>query len=171
MTGLVYAQCVRVGVATSYPRLPMFAASGKRVFTKLAVIAHPNMPPAVASLKYHAELAMSDATSDCVLFNEGKGGVTDLSFEKRSSKEGVKKVVSIHYKMDTEGIKSYRKAAAALSDIPSVELFYTPHFGQSRITFEFDSFFDMLADQKMGLTLSFPQLALLPPPPPVDLEH
>lgn len=127
------------------------------------------LPPAVANMKNQAELTLHQTRSDCVMFNDGgKGGITDLSFEKRESKEGVKRVVSIHFEMDKEGVKSYRKAAAALADAPSVELHYTPHFGQSRITFEWDDFWMVLGDHKIGLMQSFPQLVQLPAPGTID---
>lgn len=130
-----------------------------------SVIVGSNHLPAVCNLKYRAEIALHEAKSDLILFNESrKGGITDMSFEKRESKKGVKNVVSINYEMNEEGIKSYRKAATALADLPTVELHYTPHFGQSRITFEWDTFFEVLSDRRLGLSQDLPQLMQLPAP-------
>lgn len=108
--------------------------------------------PAVASWKNQIELEMSQKSQDHVVHNPThSGGITDLSFEVRKSKRETKKVASLHFKMDAEGVAAYRKAAANLCDVPTVELSYTPYFGQSRISFEWDSFWEFMNDQKYSI--------------------
>ena len=65
--------------------------------------------------------------------------------------------------MDAEGIRAYRQAASELRDNPSVELSYTPHFGQSRITFDWDSFWTFLSDNNLNV-LGGTSLNFLPSP-------
>ena len=140
--------------------------------TVVSIITPKHFNLALASLKQAVELEMSKVKSDGLVYNENSaGGISDLSYEKRESHAGVKRVASLHFKMDKEGIKAYRKAAKELCDNPSVELSYTPHFGQSRITFEWDTFWLFLNENKLHV-LGGTSLPLLLPPASVtgDLD-
>ncbi len=87
--------------------------------------------------------------SDVVLFSKNikEGGITDLAFEVYKKK----KRVSLYFKSDKQGIKAYRDTAAIVKDFSGVDLKYTPQYGQSRISFNFDDFFSMLNESKMLL--------------------
>lgn len=124
-----------------------------KVFTKYFSNLSIPLSPKVLAMKSQIESVLdSGCTGDHVMHNMSeKSGITDLSFENRDSKKtGKSKKVSVYFKMDAEGIKAYRKAAAAMSNNPSVELSYTPHFGQSRITFEWEQFWDTVNSQRLG---------------------
>lgn len=75
--------------------------------------------------------------------SSSSSGITDISFENRETEErGSQRTVSVYFKMDAEGVKAYRKAAAAMAadGQGDIELSYTPHLGQSRITFGWKTF-------------------------------
>ncbi len=103
------------------------------------------------SLRRQAELQLENGNVDCVVFNgrNNISGITDLSFEKRNSNNGSKKVVSLYFKSDREGTRAYKATAIAIADFPGVDLQFTPHFGQSRITLEWESFWQTLNEGHM----------------------
>lgn len=96
--------------------------------------------PLIKNIKDLAEakLAMS---SDYVMFNKDtSNGITDLSFEKHIDE----KKVSLYFDTSDEGIEAYRQTVKQLTDanVHNLELKYTPQFGQTRISFEWNHFFD-----------------------------
>lgn len=98
--------------------------------------------PLVKNIK---DLAESKLTyrSDYVLFNKDtSNGITDLSFEKHIDH----KRVSLYFDTSDEGIDAYRRTVKQLTDVNvnNLELKYTPQFGQTRISFEWDQFFDFV---------------------------
>lgn len=109
------------------------------------------LQPYVADAKMRATAALEHNSSDIVLHNvNSSSGITDLAFENRENEFGVKKSVSIYFKMDPEGVQAYQKAATVLSETIGVDLSYTPHLGQSRITLEWDPFWTMLNNNSLG---------------------
>ncbi|ETW04201.1 hypothetical protein H310_04545 [Aphanomyces invadans] len=109
--------------------------------------------PSLQALKDKAELSLSKKTGDVVLFSKNMNsntGMTDLSFETHKSK----KRVSMYFTSKPDGIASYRRCAAMLANIDTVELQYTPQFGQSRISFEWDSFWIMMEQNELGFLAS-----------------
>ena len=110
------------------------------------------LAPSVLAVKYQTELYLDQHRADYVLHNKStEAGITDLTFENRETEEkGKQRTVSVYFKMDSAGIRAYREAAKGLSDHPSVELSYTPHFGQSRITFGWDYFWETVNSKKLG---------------------
>lgn len=110
------------------------------------------LAPAVLAAKSQTELYLDQHRADHVLHNKStEAGITDLTFENRETEEkGKQRTVSVYFKMDSAGIRAYREAARGLSDNPSVELSYTPHFGQSRITFGWDYFWETVNSKKLG---------------------
>lgn len=111
------------------------------------------LKPAVLAVKAQTESLLRSNRADYVLYNKNTdAGITDLSFENRETEElGKKRAVSVYFKMDKEGIRAYRKAAKSLADDLNVELSYTPHFGQSRITFQWEYFWATVNGDKLGL--------------------
>lgn len=97
---------------------------------------------AVVAMKSQAEHLLDLCRADVVIHNKcSDAGITDLSLESRETEDkGKQRAVSIYFKMDHEGIRAYRDAAKSLTNNPHVELSYTPHFGQSRITFQWEYF-------------------------------
>ncbi|KAG9408298.1 hypothetical protein AC1031_021538 [Aphanomyces cochlioides] len=106
--------------------------------------------PAVQMLKQRAELALDKKVGDVVLFNNQSLpetlGMTDVSFENHKAK----KRVSMYFTSKPEGIASYRRCASMVAHLDNVELQYTPQFGQSRISFEWDSFWTMMDQNKLS---------------------
>ena len=110
---------------------------------------HTSFSPEVSFMRDQIELQLSVKQKDLILFENSKSsGLTDLAFEKRESKFGTKRMVSMYFKMDREGIQSYRKLATVVRSVPTskVEMFFTPHLGQSRISFEWDTFWSFIND-------------------------
>jgi hypothetical protein len=105
--------------------------------------------PKLYAMKEQAEKAL-DTTTDVVMFSANKAkGITDLSFETYKAK----KRVSMYFTSDKAGIDSYRLTASLLSDFPKgqVQYSFTPHFGQSRISFSWDAFWDRVATNEAAL--------------------
>ncbi|ETV82354.1 hypothetical protein H257_05013 [Aphanomyces astaci] len=109
--------------------------------------------PALQALKEKAEHTLDKKAGDVVLFSKNmhnNTGMTDLSFETHKAK----KRVSMYFTSKPDGIASYRRCAAILASVDSVELQYTPQFGQSRISFEWDEFWSMMEHNKLGFLAS-----------------
>ncbi|KAF0685173.1 Aste57867_22875 [Aphanomyces stellatus] len=122
--------------------------------------------PALQALKQKAELALNKKTGDVVLFSKSiteGSAMTDLSFENHKAK----KRVSMYFTSKPDGIAAYRRCASILATVESVELQYTPQFGQSRISFEWDEFWTMMEQNKLGFLGSD---ALPAPQSPLQLE-
>ena len=105
------------------------------------------------SLKVAAETCLKENKDFVVLAKSGQkgiaGGMTDISFEKRKSDNKV----SLYFSADKAGIEGYRKIAALVCDQENVELKYSPHLGQSRITFDWNHFWKMLGErEKNGIS-------------------
>lgn len=102
------------------------------------------------ALKERAEIELLK-NKDHVIFagstSNTAGGLTDISFEKRIAK----KRVSLYFSANPEGIEAYRNIAGLFSDTSSVDLKYSPHLGQSRITFDWDHFWKIVSEKKAEL--------------------
>lgn len=100
----------------------------------------------IIAIKNYAEKYLETKT-DLVCFSKSTDkGITDLSFEKHESQ----KRVSLYFTTDEEGIKAYKRTAKMVCSFPDVELDFTPHFGQSRISFGWDGFWEKLDDSKFS---------------------
>lgn len=143
-----------------------------RIARSTSSIAMRPLPPQISSMKTHVEaLIASSSTYDTVIFpKEGAHpGVTDLAIENRGDEMGRRRLVSIYFDSTTDGLRSYRQAAASLSACPEVELHYTPHLGQSRISIEWNDFWSLLSSRDDRLSLFSPQTLLsLPLPSTTD---
>ena len=110
--------------------------------------------PLVKSMKELAEQKLS-SSSDFVLFNRDTStGITDLSFERHIDE----KRVSLYFDSSENGVEAYRNTVQRLTEsrVQKLELKYTPHFGQSRISFEWDHFFDFFnTNNQSNLLKSF----------------
>lgn len=96
--------------------------------------------PLMKNIKQLAEAKLA-TRSDYVMFNrDTSNGVTDISFEKHIDQ----KRVSLYFDTSDEGIDAYRQTVKRLTDLDvhNLELKYTPQFGQTRISFEWDHFFE-----------------------------
>ena len=122
----------------------------------------PPLSPAIRDMKSLADQALAgNGGGDFVLHNHksetestafGEQAVTDIAFENRDSKTGVNKNVSFYFRTSTKkGVTEYRKLAAVVKDLPNVELSFTPHFGQSRISFPWDEFWSLVNNQQLSL--------------------
>lgn len=123
----------------------------------------PPLSPAIRDMKSLADQALANmGGSDLVLHNHKsetestalgeQQAVTDIAFENRDSKTGAKKNVSFYFRTSTKkGVTEYRKLAAVVKDLPNVELSFTPHFGQSRISFPWDEFWSLVNNQQLSL--------------------
>lgn len=101
--------------------------------------------PHTKTLKARAETELLKHKDLVLLGKAGAtGGITDISFEKRECD----KKVSLYFSVDSEGLESYRKIASLFHDSRNVELKYTPHLGQSRITFEWGDFWKIVDERK-----------------------
>jgi len=119
------------------------------MFSSLIIQKEKDAATTISSLKGLITLQMQNSKSDIVIVNDGaKNGVTDITFEKRDSKHGSMRVISLYFMMDQEGIESYRTVASKVYNNPAVELSFTPHFGQSRISIEWDAFWEMVRCQR-----------------------
>jgi hypothetical protein len=125
---------------------------GAVFFSQLSKPQQPLQPQVVAVKSRIEALLGTYRAGDHVIYNSNsESGITDLSFENRETEEkGKAKTVSVYFKMDADGIKAYRQAAKAYSENPNVELSYTPHFGQSRITFKWEHFWTTVNTEKLG---------------------
>ena len=101
-----------------------------------------SLTPILKNIKSHAEKKLQFNT-DYVLYNSNTtSGITDLSFEKHIDQ----KRVSVYFNTTTEGIEAYRNTVKQLTNmnvnIQNLELKFTPQFGQTRISFEWNHFFE-----------------------------
>eukprot|EP00732_Lithocolla_globosa_P008108 Lithocolla_globosa_v1_NODE_11154_length_531_cov_8.600840.p1 type:complete len:148 gc:universal NODE_11154_length_531_cov_8.600840:446-3(-) len=117
----------------------------------------PRQQEGLRDLRVKIEQALHNR-KDCVISSSGNTrlveGVTDISFEYDSKKH--QKRVSFYFKTDEEGIKTYQKAARMISDKISdekVEMRFTPHFGQSRITFRWEHFWSLANTKRLTFFL------------------
>jgi hypothetical protein len=118
----------------------------------------------VIALKTHADNILETKTDLVCFSNRTDKGITDLSFEKYKSK----KRVSLYFTSNNEGIKAYQRTAALVSSFDNVELHFTPHFGQSRISFDWNDFWEKLDDSTLSFIL--PNSLLTLPPSKVNPE-
>jgi D-mannonate dehydratase len=98
------------------------------------------LSPLIKNIKDLAEAKLATST-DYVMFNkDASNGITDLSFEKHIDQ----KRVSLYFDTSDEGIDAYRQTVKRLADlnVNNLELKYTPQFGQTRISFEWNHFFE-----------------------------
>jgi hypothetical protein len=103
--------------------------------------------PHAKTLKARAETELLKHKDLVLLGKAGAtGGITDISFENRECN----KKVSLYFSVDSEGLESYRKMASMFHDSSKVELKYTPHLGQSRITFEWGDFWKIVEERKLN---------------------
>ncbi|OQR93600.1 hypothetical protein THRCLA_22298 [Thraustotheca clavata] len=103
--------------------------------------------PALEAIKQRAEVALAQRKGDVVVFSnqldkERRVGLTDVSFEHRKTS----KQVSLYFTSNADGIAAYKHVASKVAQLEGVDLQFTPQFGQSRISFSWDSFW-VHADQ------------------------
>mmetsp|Transcript_17144 Transcript_17144/g.21120 ORF Transcript_17144/g.21120 Transcript_17144/m.21120 type:complete len:171 (+) Transcript_17144:196-708(+) len=126
------------------------------------------LKPSVQALKTCIEKRL-ERSSDFVFFNENKyeynggknatetvsekakqrkqfmPGVTDISFEKFQQDANQRKHrVSVYFASSKDGVRAYRDMARKTANLKGVEYKFTPQFGHSRISFQWEDFWEQV---------------------------